>query len=127
MQYVERAECSYCGETGTGVTTPSATVACRDCFENLTTCSKWKCDNRIRWDADSCYEHPTPEWPKGYDEIECPECGKRGGHGTISDTSYYCKECDAGFNPQVVGEKQLAREYEELFDGGSLDQTGTFI
>lgn len=49
-----------------------------------------------------CYEHvPRYEIPP-YDEIECPHCGATGGHGTLSDSRYYCgnDSCGELFDPR---------------------------
>lgn len=64
------------------------------------TCAEWRCDDDTLPHMEFCYDHvPRYEIPP-HDELECPNCGATGPHGTLSDSTYYCKECDELFDPR---------------------------
>jgi len=63
-------------------------------------CCTYDCDTPHLPHVSFCYEHIPRYTIPPYDEIECPDCGAVGGHGTIHDDMYYCNECDGVFDPR---------------------------
>ncbi len=92
-EIVEGDDGPECGQCGTEVPCPENTSE---------QCATWGCEAEPLPHMASCYEHVAPYEIPPYDEIECPECGKTGGHGTIHDDLYYCKndDCGASFDPR---------------------------
>ncbi len=65
-------------------------------------CASFQCEADTLPHMAHCYEHVARYEIPPYDEIECPACGKTGGHGTLSDNMYYCRDDDCGelFDPR---------------------------
>lgn len=69
-------------------------------------CAAWRCESERLPNVSFCHAHlPRYEIPP-HDELECPECGETGQHGTIHDGLYYCREDDCGgfFDPRRFGD-----------------------
>lgn len=78
-------------------------------------CAMWQCKAGTLPHMPHCYAHvPRYEIPP-YEEIECPECGKTGGHGTLSDSMYYCRDddCKELFDPRRLDYLRKLRKEPE--------------
>jgi len=101
-------QCEFTGCENPTITERKGTAICYGCLDTLTTCAKWQCEKRVKQGYGFCVDHP-PLVDHGLipNEVECPECGKKGA-GTISDTSWYCYDergytgCGHLFDPYEV-------------------------
>lgn len=108
----EDAHCSYRGcDGGAFAFDSTGNVVCESCFETITTCSQWKCDQRLPLGTSLCHKHQVPDIPVGRQDLRCPECLTVGDLGTIHYDLWFCNACDEVLNPYQAGYEQLERAY----------------
>lgn len=63
-------------------------------------CAVWTCGDSPLPHMTTCYDHTSRYEIPDHEDIQCPDCGNTGNHGTIHDSLYYCRECGEHFDPR---------------------------